>query len=119
MAIKDMSLEDLIRSGKTIEEIKKDFDTRLADAASRVEKEKAAAKEKAKKNILITKTREKMIRAMLDYLVALGTIEDYNDADVEVLSKGIKETEGGFTTKEKDDEEYADEALRRFLERLF
>lgn len=113
-----VSLTDALRDGASPEDIRKSFEAALQDAQNEVAAEQA--KTEASKlcyggncsgncshcadaeECELDETRENMVYAVLDYLVALGLIPEdleVEDGDIEQLIESIKEVEKEFQAK--------------------
>ena len=90
-----MDIYDMIKSGKSPEDIHKLFAQEYASAKAQVEKEKAEAQAKeqeAKKNALMEEGRAHAINAILAYSEALGE-EAPTEAEIQEMAKEFEEME--------------------------
>lgn len=87
---RNFDLKDALRGGITPEQMLADFQKQLAEAQAEVATEQAAAKDE------LEEVRADMIDSIIDYLVAIGLIdEDEVDTDemADELVEAIKEAE--------------------------
>lgn len=79
------TVKDMLKSGITPEELMANLQKEIADAQAELSGETAN----------IDEVRADLVDAMLDYVVALGLIEenDINDEDVEMLTEMLKNAE--------------------------
>lgn len=87
---RNFDLKDALRGGITPEQMLADFQKQLAEAQAEVATEQATAKDE------LEEVRADMIDSIIDYLVAIGLIdEDEVDTDemADELVKAIKEAE--------------------------
>lgn len=87
---RNFDLKDALRGGITPEQMLADFQKQLAEAQAEVVTEQAAAKDE------LEEVRADMIDSIIDYLVAIGLIdEDEVDTDemADELVEAIKEAE--------------------------
>lgn len=127
-----MSLADALRSGVSAEDILKDFQNELDAAKKQVAAEQAKAKEQEEKNEELDYIREDLVEVIVEYLNALGLIddEDMTDEEYDKLNELIKETEKDFKRisrmaeaykafeKELDKHKDADAIIKAFVESL-
>lgn len=86
---KNFDLKDAIRSGVNPEQMLADFQKQLAQAQQEVAMEQAAATDE------LDEVRTDMVDAIVDYMVAMGFIENDDDTDkiADELETAIKEAE--------------------------
>jgi gamma-glutamylcysteine synthetase len=101
-ANKTYSIADAIRSGESVEDIKKSFEKALQEAEAEVnaEKEKEAATAREKEANL-AETREHLVLDLLDYLILLDIIpKDEVTGDVILeLEESLEEVEKNYRAR--------------------
>lgn len=87
---RNFDLKDALRGGITPEQMLADFQKQLAEAQAEVATEQAAAKDE------LEEVRADMIDSIIDYLVAIGLIDE-NEVDIDEITddlvEAIKEAE--------------------------
>lgn len=87
---RNFDLKDALRGGITPEQMLADFQKQLAEAQAEVATERAAAKDE------LEEVRADMIDSIIDYLVAIGLIDE-NEVDIDEITddlvEAIKEAE--------------------------
>lgn len=87
---RNFNLKDALRGGITPEQMLADFQKQLAEAQAEVATERAAAKDE------LEEVRADMIDSIIDYLVAIGLIDE-NEVDIDEITddlvEAIKEAE--------------------------
>ena len=87
---RNFDLKDALRGGITPEQMLADFQKQLAEAQAEVATEQAAAKDE------LEEVRADMIDSIIDYLVAIGLIDE-NEVDIDEITddlvEAIKEVE--------------------------